>query len=112
LFFLSQVLSFATLRAPVSVCAALTMTGMQCVLQAGFTDQAYVSEVRSDALLFLVAEAAVLNATCAPSVLNARALGLLRGISTDLKIHGALYIIPAFAHFCVSIAEHRDGSAT
>jgi hypothetical protein len=55
--------------------------------------------VRSDALLFLAAQAAVLTVTRAPSVLNARALGLLGGISTNLQIHGAVYIIPAFVYF-------------
>lgn len=100
-FALSQVLSFATLwRAGLGVGGALTMTGMQCLLQAGFTDQGYVSGVRSDALLFFVAQAAVFTATSESSLLTAGTLGLLAGISTNLKIHGALYILPALV-YCV-----------
>jgi uncharacterized membrane protein YccF (DUF307 family) len=98
-FALSQLLSFATLwRAGLRVVEALMMTSVQCVLQAGFTDQAHVSGVRSDALLFLAAQTAVLAATYAPSMLMAGALGLLGGVAANLKIHGALYILPAFAY--------------
>jgi hypothetical protein len=103
-FALSQVLSFVTLRrAGASVAEALTMTGVQCIVQAGFTDQGYVSGVRSDALLVLAAQTAVLVGTAAPTMLTAGALGLLGGICANLKIHGALYILPAFVyHLCRS----------
>ena len=98
-FTLSQVLSFATLRRTgAGVAEALVMTGVQCVVLAGFTDQAYVFGVRSDALLFLMAQTAVLAATSAPTMLTAAALGLLGGICADLKLHGALYILPAFVY--------------
>jgi hypothetical protein len=65
---------------------------------AGFTDQGFVSGVRSDALLLLAAQAAVLIATYAPTMLSAGALGLLGGICANLKIHGGLYILPAFVY--------------
>ena len=95
-FTLSQVLSFVTLRrSGASVTEALTMTGVQCLVLAGFTDQGYVSGVRSDALLFFAAQTAVLVATFAPTMLTAGGLGLLGGICVNLKIHGALYILPA-----------------
>jgi hypothetical protein len=98
-FALSQVLSFVTLRrAGASVAEALTMTGVQCVVLAGFTDQGYVSGVRSDALLFLAAQTAVLVAPSAPTVVTAGVLGLLGGMCVNLKIHGALYVLPAFVY--------------
>jgi hypothetical protein len=99
-FALSQVLSFATLRRTgASATEALTMTGVQCVVQAGFTDQGFVSGVRSDALVFLGAQAALLVATTAPTMLTAGAFGVLGGLCTNLKIHGALYVLPAFVYW-------------
>ena len=99
-FALSQVLSFLTLRrSGAGVAEALTMTGVQCVVLAGFTDQGYVSGVRSDALLFLAAQTAVLVATSGPTMVAAAALGLLGGFCANLKIHGALYILPVFVYF-------------
>jgi len=96
-FALSQILSFVILRrAGARVAEALTMTGMQCLVQAGFTDQGFVSGVRSDALLFLGAQTALLAATAAPTLLTAAVLGLLAGICANLKIHGILYVLPAF----------------
>ena len=74
------------------------MTGVQCVVPAGFTDQAYVSGMRSDALLLLAAQTAVLVAPAAPTVVTAGVLGLLGGICVNLKIHGALFILPAFVY--------------
>ncbi len=101
-FALSQVLSFITLRrSGASVAEALTMTGVQCVALAGFTDQGYVSGMRSDVLLFLGAQTAVLVGTSAPTLLTAGALGLLGGICTNFKIHGGFYILPAFV-YCLS----------
>ena len=98
-FALSQVLSFVTLRrSGAGVGEALTMAGVQCLVLAGFTDQGYVSGVRSDALLFLAAQAAILLATSPPTILTAGALGLLGGICVNFKIHGALYILPAFVY--------------
>jgi hypothetical protein len=98
-FALSQVLSFATLRrVGAGRAEALTMTGVQCLVLAGFTDQGYVSGVRSDALLFLAAQTSVLVATFAPTMLTAGGLGLLGGICVNLKIHGALYILPALVN--------------
>jgi len=98
-FALSQVLSFATLRrSGAGVAEALTMTGVQCLVLGGFTDQGFVSGVRSDALLFLAAQTGVLAATAAPTMLTAGALGLLGGICVNIKIHGALYILPAFVY--------------
>jgi hypothetical protein len=100
-FTLSQVLSFLTLRRTgSSVATALTMTAVQCVLRAGFTDQGMAFGVRSDPLLFLASQTAVLVATFAPTMCTAVALGLLGGICANLKIHGALYILPAFV-YCV-----------
>jgi hypothetical protein len=103
-FTLSQVLSVVTLRrSGAGVAEALTMTGVQCLVLAGFTDQGFVSGVRSDALLFLAAQTAVLVATSAPTMLTAGALGLLGGICANLKIHGGLYILPVFVyHLCRS----------
>jgi hypothetical protein len=103
-FFLSQVLSFVTLRRTgAGVAEALTMTGVQCLVLAGFTDQGFVSGVRSDALLFIAAQTAVLVATSAPTMLTAGALGLLGGICANLKIHGGFYILPGFVyHICRS----------
>jgi hypothetical protein len=101
-FALSQVLSFVTLwRTGASLAEALTMTGGQCLVLAGFTDQGVAFGVRSDALLFLAAQTAVLAATYAPTMLTAGALGLLGGICANLKIPGALYILPAFV-YCLS----------
>ena len=103
-FALSQVLSFVTLRrSGAGVAEALTMTGVQCLVLAGFTDQGYVSGVRSDVLLFLASQTAVLVATSAPTMLTAGALGLLGGICANLKIHAGLYILPALVyHLCRS----------
>jgi hypothetical protein len=98
-FALSQVLSFETLRRSGARAAeALTMTGVQSIVLAGFTDQGYVSGVRSDALLLLASQTAVLVATSAPTMLTAGALGLLAGTCANLKIHGGLYILPAFVY--------------
>ena len=101
-FAVSQVLSYITLRrSGAGVAAALTMTAAQCVVLAGFTDQGYVSGVRADALLFLASQTAVLIGTSRPTMLSVGALGLLGGICVNLKIHGALYIIPALVyHLC------------
>ncbi len=100
-FALSQFLSFVTLRRTgAGVAEALTMTSVQCVVLAGFTDQGFAFGVRSDALLFLAAQTAVLTATSAPTLLTAGALGLLGGICTNFKIHGGFYILPAFV-FCL-----------
>jgi hypothetical protein len=99
-FALSQVLSFVTLRRSGSgVGEALTMTGVQCLMLAGFTDQGMAFGVRSDPLLFLASQTAVLVATSAPRILTAGALGLLGGLCVNLKIHGAFYILPAFVYF-------------
>lgn len=99
-FALSQVFSFVTLRrSGAGVAEALAMTGVQCLVQAGFTDQGFVSGVRSDALLFLGAQTSLLVATATPTMLTAGALGLLGGICANLKIHGALYILPAFVYW-------------
>jgi hypothetical protein len=76
------------------------VTGVQCVVLAGFTDQGVAFGVRSDPLLFLGSQTAVLVATFAPTMGTAVALGLLGGICANLKIHGALYILPAFV-YCV-----------
>jgi len=98
-FALSQFLSFVTLRrAGAGVAAALTMTSVQCVVQAGFTDQGFIFGVRSDALLFLAAQTAVLTATSAPTMLTAGALGLLGGLCVNFKLHGGFYILPAFVY--------------
>ena len=112
-FALSQVLSFATLwRAGLGVGGALTMTGMQCLLQAGFTDQGYVSGVRSDALLFFVAQAAVFTATSEIQPVDGGdprpACGYLYQSQDPWRS-----IYPAgLGVLRVSIAEHRGGSAT
>jgi hypothetical protein len=99
-FAVSQVLSFVALwRTGAGAAEALAMTAVQCVVLAGFTDQAYVSGVRSDVLLFLAAQAAILAATSTPTVLTAAALGLLGGACADLKLHGVLYILPAFVYW-------------
>jgi hypothetical protein len=103
-FTLSQPLCFVTLRRTgAGVSEALTMTGVQCVVQAGFTDQGFVSGVRSDALLFLASQTAVLIATSAPTMLTAGALGLLGGLCLNLKVDSALSILPVFVyHLCRS----------
>jgi hypothetical protein len=98
-FTLSQVLSFVTLRRMGGGAGeALAMTGVQCLVLAGFTDQGFAAGVRPDAFLFLAAQAAVLIATYAPTMVTAGALGLLGGICVNLKIHGGLYILPAFVY--------------
>jgi hypothetical protein len=98
-FALSQVLSFATLRrAGAGGGEALALTAVQCVVLAGFTDQGFVSGVRSDALLFLAAQAAVLAGTSAPTLQKAAWLGLIGGLAANLKIHGALYVLPTFVY--------------
>jgi hypothetical protein len=48
--------------------------------------------------LFLAAQTAILIATYAPGTVTAGALGLLGGICVNLKIHGGLYILPAFVY--------------
>ncbi len=68
-------------------------------MQADFNNQAIVFGVRADPLLFLFAQTAIVVATSVPSVLGAAALGLLGGISAGLKIHGMVYIFPAFINF-------------
>jgi hypothetical protein len=109
-FVLSQALSFATLRrSGAGVAAALTMTGVQCLILAGFTDQGFVSGVRSDALLFLAAQTAILVGASAPTMLTAGALGLLGGLCTNLKIHGGLYILPAFMYHLIRSPDARAG---
>ena len=98
-FTLSQVLSFVTLwRMGAGATEALAMTGVQCLVLAGFRDQGYVSGVRPDAFLFLAAQTAVLIATYAPTIVTAGALGLLGGICVNFKIHGGLYVLPAFVY--------------
>jgi hypothetical protein len=98
-FVLSQVLSFLTLRRTgAGVAGALTMTGVQCFVLAGFADQGVAFGVRSDPLLFLASQTAVLLATYTPTVLTAGALGLLGGICANFKLHGALYVLPAFVY--------------
>jgi hypothetical protein len=101
-FALSQVLSFVALRRTgAGVMEAATMTGVQCVVLAGFTPEGSVSGVRPDALLFLAAQAAVLVATSTPTMLTAGALGLLGGICPNFRIDGAFCILPAFVyHLC------------
>jgi len=103
-FVLSQVLSFMTLRrSGAAVVEALAMTGVQCLVLAGFTDQGFVSGVRADVLLFLASQTAVLIATSAPTTLTAGGLGLLGGVCVNLKVHGGIYILPAFVyHLCQS----------
>ena len=111
-FALSQILSFVTLRRTgAGVAEALTMTGVQCVVLAGFTDQAYASGMRSDALLLLAAQTAVLVAPAAPTVVTAGVLGLLGGICVSLKIHGALFILPAFVYQLGQSPSERNGPA-
>jgi len=98
-FALSQVLSFVTLRrSGAGVTEALTLTGAQCVVLAGFTDQGFVSGVRSDALVFLASQTAVLVATSAPTMFTAGALGLLGGICANIKMDSALSILPVFVY--------------
>ena len=48
--------------------------------------------------MFLAAQTAVLIATYAPTMVTAGALGLLGGICVNLKIHGGLYVLPAFVY--------------
>ena len=96
-FAITQVLSLVALRRTgASVGEAVTMTGAQCVLSAAFTDQAYVFGVRSDVLIFLIAQVAVLVAIARPTLLGIAIVGLLGGLEMNLKIHGALYVFPAF----------------
>jgi hypothetical protein len=105
-FALSQVMSFATLRrAGAGAGEALAMTAVQCVVLAGFTDQGFVFGARSDALLFLAAQTAVFAGTSAPTLPMAAVLGLIGGLVANLKLHGALYVLPMFVYlFCRSTA--------
>jgi hypothetical protein len=113
-FSLSQVLSAVTLRrSGASAAEALTLTGVQCLVLAGFTDQGYVSGVRPDALLLLASQAAILVARSAPTMPTAGALGLFAEIFANLKIHTALYrslYSAGLRLLSVSIAL-RDGEA-
>jgi hypothetical protein len=98
-FTLSQVVSFVTLRRTgAGVAETLTMTGVQCLVLAGSTDQGFVSGVRPDAFMFLASQTAVLIATYPPSTVTACALGLLGGVCANLKIHGGIYIFPSFVY--------------
>ncbi len=99
-FVASPILSFFVLRRRgATVAEALAITSVQCTVQADFNNQAIVFGVRADPLLFIFAQTAILVATSVPSVLGSAALGLLGGISAGLKIHGMLYIFPAFIYF-------------
>lgn len=99
-FGLCQLLSFVLLRrSGASVTEALLITAAQCAIQAGFTSQGYAGGVRSDALIFLAAEAALLAATASVGMINAAVIGLLGGLLVNLKLHGGLYVLPAFTYF-------------
>jgi hypothetical protein len=98
-FALLQVLSFATLRRTgAGVAEAVTMTGVQCVVLAGYTPDGIVSGVRLDPLILVSAQTSVLVATLAPTMLTASAFGLLGGICLNLRIDGALFILPTFVY--------------
>jgi hypothetical protein len=98
-FALSLVLSFVTLlRTGAGVAEALTMTGVQCVVLAGFTNLGHVSGVRLDALMLLASQTAVLVGTGTPTMLTAAGLGLLGGISVNFRIDGAFFILPGLAY--------------
>src|SRR6202030_415174 len=98
-FAASQVLTLTVLRrSGAAWVEALAICGAQSFLQAGFTDQAYVWGARSDALLFLLAQAALLPAIARPTLIGAIAIGALGGVAMNLKIHGALYVFPAFVY--------------
>ena len=99
-FTLSQVVSFVTVRRTgAGVAETLAITGVQCLILAGFTDQGFVSGVRPDAFMFLASQTAVLIATYPPSIVTACTLGLLGGACANLKIHGGIYIFPGFVYF-------------
>jgi hypothetical protein len=80
------------------------MTDVQCFVLARFTNQGFVSGVRSDAFLFLASQIAVRVATCASTIMTAGALGLIGGICANLKIHGGLYI---YRPSCIIYVDHR-----
>jgi hypothetical protein len=109
-FALSQVVSFVTLRRTgAGVEETLTMTGLQCLILAGFTDQGFVSGVRPDAFMFLASQTAVLIATYPPSIVTGCALGLLGGVCAGLKIHGGIYIFPSFVYHLSRSSGLRAG---
>jgi hypothetical protein len=78
---------------------ALVLTLVQILLQAGFTNQAIAFGVRGDPFLLMAAELGVWAATGRPTLARAAILGLLMGLSANLKIHGGFFILPIYAFF-------------
>ena len=87
------------------------MTGVQCVVLAGFTDQGYVSGVRSDALLFLAAQTAVLVATFAPTMLTASSTWFARRYQRQSQNPRRPLYSTGLCVSSKSITEHRCFSA-
>jgi len=84
-------------RAGASRAEAVAVAGIQCLVLAGFGQGQYAFASRGDIPLTLVAAAALVAATGRPSASNAIWIGLLAGIATNLKIHGAVYVLPSLA---------------
>jgi hypothetical protein len=94
-FAAAQILSYLAVRRSASTRAeALASVGAQCVIQAGFTNQAYAFGVRADPWLFLIGAASTLVATAKPSIKSAAMLGLLAGLAANFKADAALYVVP------------------
>ena len=100
-FVTTQILAFVVFRrSGATFIEALTFVGTQCLLQSAFNVEA-VSAFGANANppLFLVGEASILTAISRPTNANAAILGLAAGVAMNLKLHGALYILPPFIFF-------------
>ena len=110
-FVAAQVLSYVLLRRsggrPLE---ALTIAAAQCLVQAGFDNQAYTFGVRADPWLFLFAAASTLVATSTPSVAKALILGCLAGTAVNLKADAVLYIAPVTVFFLCRTASFAERS--
>jgi hypothetical protein len=71
---------------------ALTLTAVLCLLLAGYPVNAYVT--RADAPLVLCASLALLVVVSTEGAAAGLILGVLAGLATNLKMHGAIYIFP------------------
>ena len=109
-FVSAQILAFIIFRrSGATAMEALTIAGAQCVVQSAFNEQGLSFGVRSDPLLFLASEFSVLAAISRPTNVNAALLGLAAGVAVNLKIHGALYILPSFVFFLCQIHSKTTG---
>jgi hypothetical protein len=104
-FVAAPILLYAALRrSGAGIAEALAVAVAPWLVQAGFGDQAYSFGARADPFLFLIGAGAVAVATSGPTARSAALLGVLGGLAMNLKIHGALYVLPMVA-YCLFQAE-------